>query len=325
MNNYFGSFKITIENKETGTIKKLPEQKNLILNSLFSNIKYMNPDRLYIAFGTGSTPPEVTDELLESPIPNPDSTYTNRTMLLASTKRNKNSLTNNIFTAIDKFTGTASKGYIQGNISEIGLSYDEYKSTKLMTRALIKDENGEPTVLTLTENDILTIEYTIGCSIDLIDPFIGSLVVDIGGVATTCNYYYYGYGEEAPSSDNFSPWYYSGSRYSTYALMEGTMGLGYRCVPFTGSINDFANPSSNQVTELDELDSVGGSPAEADGTKFTLEKSYKSQYGNSTGVWNGLIFKSQSRSVHVMIFDTPIEKTESTIVEMSFKFSSGRA
>lgn len=53
-----------------------------------------------------------------------------------------------------------SQGQIVGNIQEIGIGT---VSDSLFSRALILDSNGDPTVLTLTEIDILTVTYDLRC------------------------------------------------------------------------------------------------------------------------------------------------------------------
>lgn len=76
-----------------------------------------------------------------------------------------------------------SQGSVIGNIAEVGVRIGTSGGT-LLSRALIKDGAGNPTVLTLTAIDQLTINYQV--RVYLNTGTLGSTVINVAGTPTTC-------------------------------------------------------------------------------------------------------------------------------------------
>lgn len=124
---------------------------------------HINQYQLFRVFsvGTGSTEPTLNDTSLEN--------------TLATITENSNSVVNNTYSydeVSDSFTYTSSKqiafplGSVVGNISEVGVfgnsgSTNAAAATTMFSRALIKDINGNPTTITLTNEDQLVVTYTL--------------------------------------------------------------------------------------------------------------------------------------------------------------------
>lgn len=165
-----GKFKIEVKNAVTGEERVLDWQDNKILNQILSSSVNKANSFLYLRFGTGTTTPTVNDTALAAPITEYISTpLSGPSGLIHKVEGTRvGEVHTKKFTY--KFVGT--QGAIQGNITELGLAATVPAMTGLFTRALIKDESNNPTVLTLGANDILTVYYETSnitdCSIDII-------------------------------------------------------------------------------------------------------------------------------------------------------------
>lgn len=163
---HFGRFKIVIENKEKQTKVVHDWQDNVVLKKVFNAHLSTYPiNTLYLWLGTGSTTPTSSDSGLVSP-----------THMMAGSYNQRG---NRMSTIVDRSTGimkytteqvfTGSTGQVVGNISELGMSVlsGSYNDTYVFTRALIKDNEGNPTTITLGEFDKLTLYYDYGWEFDL--------------------------------------------------------------------------------------------------------------------------------------------------------------
>ena len=124
--------------------------------------------------GTGNTPPNIADNSMESYLGKSEyGTWVTGTPLIVGTVLERFS------TAEFQFT----VGTIVGNISELGISTEQYSSAGLQTRALFKDTGGNPVTIAVTADDQLIITYSIHKHISLV-PVSSS--IDVGG--STINY-----------------------------------------------------------------------------------------------------------------------------------------
>ncbi|WNO60447.1 hypothetical protein [Rheinheimera sp. MMS21-TC3] len=107
--------------------------------------------------GTGTTPPQPTDTGLENQLASTGTvidhthsySYDEQTDAL-------------IFTTVS--TRSFSLGGVVGNISEVGVEFyglTPWDSRSLQSRALIKDSQGDPTTISLGEDDQLVVVYTL--------------------------------------------------------------------------------------------------------------------------------------------------------------------
>lgn len=151
--------------------------------------------------GSGSAAPAPTDTSLVSQI--------------ASVQGDNGSGSSGVGYSAATFTYTFSQGAVQGNLAEIGFSQSE--SGPLFSRALIKDGNGNPTTITVTEIDVLTVTYEVRLYISQED-VVSSVVV--GGVTHTTTTRGAGAGYAS----------------SAVRLMSGINNFGYSAQAYTGEL-----------------------------------------------------------------------------------------
>lgn len=178
---FFGHYNIVIENEKTKEVRSTGWQSNVILKQAFSAVYTNNTQRLYLVLGAGTTTPTIEDSGLETPVASISGS--NRLygddleMVTDYVNKTRN------FTHRTKFS--AATGAVRGNISEIGISKssDFNSKTRHMTRALIKDGNGNPTTITLGEFDKVTVYYDYGWVLPL-DGLMLDTTFDYKGTST---------------------------------------------------------------------------------------------------------------------------------------------
>jgi hypothetical protein len=154
------------------TTRVVAEFPNLITNN---GLELLKTDTFAdnCSVGTGSTTPAVTDTTLASHL----ATKVGQTSVDvgpgSSTSPRYSSAT---------MTWQFSQAAVIGNISEVGVGAGS-GGNNLFSRALILDQNGSPTTITVTAVDILTITYSLRLYPSEQDS-VTSIV--IGGVNTTC-------------------------------------------------------------------------------------------------------------------------------------------
>lgn len=295
---HYGRFSIKVENTETGEIRELPEQDNLVLNKAFSLGGFTERVQggFYCLFGTGSTAPDITDTGLSNPL---------RTYLYTTPYVGRKAFFsgNDFFVEMNmQFTGVA--GSVIGNISELGLSLTS-NETGLFTRALIKDDYGTPTTISLGANDILTVNYTYGCTIDLTTSLITSKDITIGGVVTTVELHWADYDID----NDYDGFWYTDDRRSN--MPANPIAYCEYLNPYQGVIEDFSDIAS-QATLLKASSTSSPNPSAgyADGTVSGVSMTNASfPAGSCTGTWNGILFYSSvACNVCCLTFDPPLVK-----------------
>lgn len=310
MTKHFGKFSIRVENKKTKKVRSYPVQDNLILNSFFgSAAKYGFMRSLYCLFGTGSKPPLVTDVSLENKLPGSAQTVDDYFRgVTINVEKNSSEFKREAIVPL-----AAAQGAIVGNISEIGLSYSSSESL-LFTRALIKDEMGNPTTISVGANDIISVEYIIGYTIDLTTPLISTKTIDVGGVSTEVKLYWCGY---SGAYGIYSLWNDNSPHYTKEHPFYPT-SFAKNITPYSGVIADFSDLSTSSLTLLGppKPDSVYGY-GYSDGTMIGRQRSDQVFSENiCTGSWDGLLITSDASSSTVMMamtFNPPIVKTATDV------------
>lgn len=318
---HFGKFKIEIRNEETGIIKDTGYIDNLVLNNYFSepSSRYYFK-RLYLCFGTGSTTPAVTDKTLVDMVPGVIGT--NTSLNFPQVIKGYDSTTK-IFTHTIEITFEGGKGDIQGNISELGLSYNSsVGNTGFITRALVKDEQGNPTTISLGENDILTVNYTIGYTVDLTSSLLETKTINIKGQDTTVSYHAIGY-DSGKSSTSLGLWATESSistanKYLAWCVNRDAFDY---LKAYTGSVLDFSKATVSEETDVvySRFSSLS-SLTTLDGTsiKKGISEPIVVDAGTGTGTWNFLVLSYKRTSLLdnkfdssiAMVFDPPIIKDE---------------
>lgn len=165
-----GRFKLDVLNSKGKLVedKCLPEQKNLVTESGLSQFLSNNSTSFRLALGTGSTPPQREDVMLDNFLTySPDAYGTSFTGLGYVTRIDSTSYESTREFVFDL-------GQVVGNITELGLVYGfGYNETPtLVTRALIKDALGNATSIELLEDEQLRVTYTLQMKIsDSSEPY----------------------------------------------------------------------------------------------------------------------------------------------------------
>lgn len=258
--NYFGKFRLEITNKETGRYTDTGYIKNVFLDKFFSRYNASSLSfSAVVVFGSGSSQPLRTDTNLQSPIPSAAISADN-------TQYNRKTFTNNVFKFEKKLTFEGTKGKVQGNVSELGLSFNGTDS-QLFTRALIKDENGNPTTISLGANDIIKLTYIVGFTVDLTSPLLDTQIIDVGGVSTTVELFAAGYNGMPSNINNYwkpKDWY-SGREPLFWGSLSSSSDT-YVLEILKGTITDYSNWTLSPETTSIESKWRNAKSFNADGT-----------------------------------------------------------
>lgn len=148
-----GRVKLQISGGERGTID-YPWQDNMILDQGFVFLLTMgggNTSGLFqeVFTGSSSQPVSSTDVSLISP--------------LASWRRSKIShrYDNTLSCGVTIIEAVSARGQSAGNVSELGIGSINYQSagTRLISRTLVKDINGDPATITVLPDEVLTVTW----------------------------------------------------------------------------------------------------------------------------------------------------------------------
>lgn len=162
-----GRFKLVVDNVETGEHQELGWQDNVVLNQILSSTVDKKSGVTYCLFGTGATAPTVNDTSLAAPLA---TNYYIRTQGSTGSSVTKTRV-GEVHTRTITYKLVGTQGQVQGNVTELALASSTTQAT-ICTRALIKNELGNPVTLTLGINDILTVYYAIDvitdCSVNIL-------------------------------------------------------------------------------------------------------------------------------------------------------------
>jgi len=147
-----GWFEIWAESPSTG-IRRLvaPYQKNAVLDNGRNNMAVQNNWMQYCQIGTGSTPPTPSDSSLTGYVTYTDTIQADLNGQQAAAP----------YYGWRRVTYRFPAGLISNeNLNEIGVGWGQSGST-LATRALIRDEVGDPTTVTPIGDEFLDVVYEI--------------------------------------------------------------------------------------------------------------------------------------------------------------------
>jgi len=129
--------------------------KNLILNQGLDQLGTDNAVLIgYARVGTGTTAPTVSNTTLEAQVASSQSGPSDTTIVNSGSPN---------YTTLLTYQYTFTQGDVVGNISEVGVGWATTGAT-LFSRALIVDNLGAPTTITLTSIDQLIIYYRLNAS-----------------------------------------------------------------------------------------------------------------------------------------------------------------
>lgn len=164
-----GAFELIVRDAETGDAKRCLRFDNLILNSgLNGYFEAKFGTFTYCAVGNGTSTPSPTDVALSSPVAY-SSTYGAWTGIAPVAP-------DYVMEARSSYRFNA--GTINGNITEIGVCATQTSANNTFwCRALILDEHGQPTSLTVLSNEYLDVVYVLRLHPDLEDKSF-DLIID---------------------------------------------------------------------------------------------------------------------------------------------------
>lgn len=225
------------------------------------------------------------------------------------------------------------KGQVIGNMAEIGVGWDR-SINNLFSRTLIVDSNGNPTTLTLTDIDQLTVYYKITMQQDL---SVYSGVLTLG--STNYPYTVRRYNLTSQVSMLYSDFntmyrgsyctgvgaygFYSSSAGTTNAQFLSTLGDARNRVPYAVYSNAAGQGNIGQYgitfTYTPSADGFSGTTTVTMGPDWFL--------GPTTDIKpiNYLITQQGSSLGWLWLFDTPIPKTSTNTLTLSFTHSWVRA
>lgn len=147
-NSLSGEYNLVITSQD-GTSQETGWIKNLILDQGLERIGQSASVVPYCQIGTGTTVPVVTQTALVA--------------FTAGVSGTGTSVTNSgspLYNSVHTFTYAFAQGAVVGNMAEVGVGWAS-SGANLFSRALITDISGNPTTLTLTSIDQLTVYYRL--------------------------------------------------------------------------------------------------------------------------------------------------------------------
>jgi hypothetical protein len=255
-----GRYNVKVKRAD-GSIKQEVEFENLLTNSFFTDT--VTRSTVYLAVGTGATPPAVTDVDLETAVGAWD----------PSVKQSKTySKSVNTYTLTQGYVREFTLGSRVGTFTEVGASFSN-TSARMFSRALMEDAGGNPISLVVTANDQLVITYTFTITFDDFNTVYNGVMVD--GVSTTITMSNY--------DTNSSNWGGSGELVDPANLM-----YAYRLV-----IADPTNPFTIPPDQADSL--TGTTSGHLYGLSNGVSKSLQSiDNNNIEGVYEELLDTTQA-------------------------------
>lgn len=329
---------------KTGQVVEEVECANILTNNFFENIMSGNPGSyriLGISVGSGNSEPAETDNTIESFIAGTRNTISfHRSVDLEATPP----------TITRGATFRFNEGVAQGNISEVcliantstGSGSNPSPSSPIMSRALIRDAAGNPTSITVLEDEFLDVTFSL--QMKTVYGQSGVLLVSVtDGPPLEIPY------EIRPiAMNNTSLWGGFTTRGTGNTYLDPSPSLLFDTGPTATTSTGFVG-----VTGLDEFISVGASgniPQISSNYVFEshtlspydpIEKSVVQKLrlgltkGNISGGFNSIFLGTHESnssasgggafSQYQMLLGAPILKLPSQVFEIDFKISAGNA
>lgn len=165
-----GHFHLRVVDKDTGVVTKEASFGNLVTNLGLRRYAQRGAGPYTIVVGTGTATPTVEDTTLAN-------------LIATSPTANFNPLRSNGADGLYSFTSTFSvrfaAGRIANTISEIGLMAGDV----LWSRQLILDERGDPSTITVLQNEYLDVTYSMTVYPNLDDI---QFSFEMNGITYTC-------------------------------------------------------------------------------------------------------------------------------------------
>lgn len=246
--------------------------------------------------GTGNTAPAVTDSGLASQLGSPTTTIISQAAGVASSAP---------WYGTRAITFRFAANTVVGNLSEVGVGW----ASALFSRSLIVDGNGDPTTVTVLDDETVDVSYLLK-NYSPEEDF--EFQADIGGVThdcvmRACN---------ASSSSTTSGWGITGS---AIALASGT-GI-YPIVAYNGALGTVVQSPSGTSDS-------NSSNTNAAYVNNSLEKEFTASWalasGNLSGGITSFRLATNGLGTYQISVDPAIAKTSSNALSVNFKVAWGR-
>lgn len=283
---------------EEERLEDFGESDNMLLDNFFDRFSRGRIEssgwRIYV--GTGANAVNPTQTSLTAQVGGP--AYAQYGMVVKTEKENDQ------YVSTSTYTAKWNIGAVVGNMSEVGVRMGTDNPTDLDSRALITDNLGNPTSITVTDSDQLVITYKL----KLILPTQQQIITtNIGGVDTTCTL----------EMLNIFMWnfevYVSGIR-STHRY-SNTAGLFNNVETMSTGISNSASSS------MSKTNGVGG-------TKM-FSFAFPADSANKFGSIKYLVTNAYEGRSHYeamgLLFDPPIPKDSSKTLTLNFSITIARA
>jgi len=277
--------------------------KNLILNQGLDQLGTDNAVLLgYARVGTGTTAPTVNNTTLEAQV-----AYSNQYPTTTTTVNSGSPG----YTTLSTYQYTFTQGAVVGNISEVGVGWDTTGAT-LFSRALIVDNLGAPTTITLTSIDQLIIYYRLNASQPLTDTTSSVTISSVSYPYTIRTAYAASF---CSSISTF--WYGSGfTRLDDVGVYGSDAALG----PITGTLSGTYIGGSNNGGWTFTYPAYAPSSYYRDST-FSIPVNLM----NAVGGIGGFVIRWTGGLHNQIVFTTPIPKTNTQVLTITQRFTWARA
>lgn len=274
-------------------IEDCGEHHNMLLDGFFPRWLdgTVSTSNAHIHVGTGSTEVLATQTQLISTVASQ----------AASSSSNNNEKIGTDYFMSRTFTATFALGAVVGNIAEVGFSHrSNSAATNIDSRALVVDDVGTPTPITVTSNDQLIMSYTLRLKIPVAQ-HVSSHTFD--GVVTTCTLETLG----ALSSS----WNYN------YLMQSAGVYLDN---PRISDVQELVNNVEGSATAEGISVSVGSTSSVVGSAKRVTKSASINQANNysATGI------KYASFGYLGIHFDPPLFKTDQKTMTWYFDFTLAR-
>lgn len=289
-----GKFRIEVRDGKTLELTQKPlEFDNLLLESGLEAMGTQNNWAYFCQVGTSSVAPDVMQSQLLGYVAGTryDQTWIDGTP--------EPPLYMTVRTRRYRFT----TGQAAGNLSEVGVGWAESGNT-LVSRALLVDENGDPTTITVLPTEVIDVFHSLHIYPDLTE---NNFQIEIGGILHDCVARWarvedwVGAGQTSNSFDG--TWSNSGG----IVAYNGTLG------PITGLPSGSSGSSANRVWQPYFANSR---VRDADAT-WTLDR------GNLSGGISAVYWNGKTSSIQIS-FSPPIAKNSTNTLRLRFRDSWGR-
>jgi hypothetical protein len=283
--------------------------KNVILNQGLNQLGTDNAVLAgYARVGTGTTAPTVTNTELEAQVAVSESGPASSTVV--------NSGSPNYSTLIT-YRYNFTQGAVVGNISEVGVGWATTGAT-LFSRALIVDNTGTPTTITLLPIDQLIIYYRLNASQPLTDTTTAVTISSVSYPYTIRTAYAGNYASSGITFQYGYAWSKLTNSSSVY-LYGDDAALG----PITGTL------SGTLIAASGNGGFTFSNPAYTPGTYYRDNTfSVDVSHGNAVGGIGGIVWQMGAYNTSLanqLVLSTPIPKTNTQVLTLTVRFSWARA